>query len=136
MAVVDINWSPSQKELRQFSVLWLVFFGAIGLYFWLVKGADWGRYVALVSLLGVPGFFLPAMMKPIFITWMVLAFPIGWTISHLLLGGIYYLVFTPIGLLLRALGTDPMNRKLDREAETYWTKHESADDVSRYFRQF
>ena len=66
---------------------------------------------------------------------MVAAFPIGWTVSHLLLGSIFYLVITPIGLLLRALGHDPMERKFDREAKTYWIEHERAE-TARYFRMY
>jgi hypothetical protein len=68
--------------------------------------------------------------------WMLAAFPIGWTISHLILGITYYLVLTPIGLLMRLVGRDPMQRSFDRSAQTYWVKHETPTDPSRYFQQF
>ena len=43
--------------------------------------------------------------------------PIAWTVSHLLAGGVaYFLVATPIALVLRALGRDPMRRSFDRRA--------------------
>ena len=68
--------------------------------------------------------------------WMLASFPIGWTISHLILGITYFLVLTPIGLLMRLLGRDPMQRRIDRAAQTYWIKHQTPTDPSRYFQQF
>lgn len=138
MAVLDINWKPSTRELRQFAGLWLVFFSALGGYFY-YRDPSSSAAIALTAaavLVGVPGLAAPAIMRPIYLTWMVAAFPIGWTVSHLLLGTIFYLVITPIGLVLRMLGHDPMNRRLDREATTYWNEHVTGRDSSRYFRQF
>ena len=44
-----------------------------------------------------------------FLGWMYAAFPIGWTISHLLLLAVYYFVLTPVGLALRLTGRDPVD---------------------------
>lgn len=68
--------------------------------------------------------------------WMYAALPIGWSISHALLALIYYAVLTPIGLVMRLLGNDPMQRRLDRAATTYWSEHRPPADPKRYFRQF
>ena len=62
--------------------------------------------------------------------------PIGWTISHAVLALLYYLLFTPIGLIIRLFGRDPMQRRLDRSAATYWVPHNQDRDAGRYFRQF
>ncbi len=37
---------------------------------------------------------------------------------------------------MRVVGYDPMDRRFDRDAETYWIAREPDDDVKRYFRQF
>ena len=50
---------------------------------------------------------------------MFAVFPIGWVVSHLLLGVVYFLVLTPIGLTLRALGRDPLERRFDQSASSY-----------------
>jgi hypothetical protein len=67
---------------------------------------------------------------------MLAALPIGWTISHLVLGAVYYLVLTPIGLVMRLLGRDPMQRRFDRSAKSYWIERTPRTDPSRHFRQF
>ena len=63
-------------------------------------------------------------------------FPIGLGVSHFILAVVYYLVLTPIGLLLRFSSYDPMGRRFDRSAKTYWTPHETEEGTERYFKQF
>jgi hypothetical protein len=135
--MVEINWNPSRKELRQFGFLCVVFFGGIAAWRWSHHGVTIGVEIlaAAAAIGGVLGAVRPELLKWIYVGWMVAVFPIGWTISHLLLGFIYYAILTPIGLLIRALGHDPMNRTIDRTAKTYWNEHEQAP-VPRYFRQF
>lgn len=43
----------------------------------------------------------------------------GSIISRIILGLVFFLVVTPIGLIMRALRSDPMNRQLDKSAESY-----------------
>jgi len=57
-------------------------------------------------------------------------------VSFVILAAIYYAVLTPIGLLMRLVGYDPMCRRRDANAASYWTSREPVDDVRRYFRQF
>jgi hypothetical protein len=45
-------------------------------------------------------------------------------------------VITPVGLIFRLLGKDPLTRRFDPRASTYWVKHEEPGNVERYFRQF
>ena len=73
---------------------------------------------------------------PIYHAWMILVSPIGWIISHLLLAVVYYLIITPIGLLMRLCGRDSLHRKFEADVETYWIEHRPDSDVSRYVRQF
>jgi hypothetical protein len=137
MAMMEINWNPTRKELREFGFLCLLFFGGLAAWNWHKGGVTLGVELLSAAALigGVLGAVAPQLLKYIFVGWIVAVFPIGWTISHLLLGFIFFFVLTPIGLLLRALGQDPMNRRFDRNAKTYWSTHDTAP-VARYFRQF
>ena len=55
-----------------------------------------------------------------------LIFIIGWLTSVLSLLIAFYLIFTPIALLLKILGRDLLNQKIDRKASTYWIKRKNA----------
>ena len=67
---------------------------------------------------------------------MYAALPIGWTISHVVLAAVFYVVMTPIGILMKMLGHDPMQRSFDRAAPTYWLERKGDPDPRRAFRQF
>jgi hypothetical protein len=77
----------------------------------------------------------PQVGRRVYTGWMLAAVPIGWTITHVVLGLVYYLVVTPVGLLMRLVGYDPMHRRLDPQAATYWQDHPGPQAPARYFRQ-
>jgi hypothetical protein len=137
MALVEVNWNPGRRELRQFALLWIGFFGLIGAYFLWMKGSSSAATVFwLVAAAAIPGYFHPGFLRPVYILWMALALPIGWCISHLLLLLVYYLVVTPIGLLMRIMGYDPLQRRINSAASSYWVPHEQSADVAQYFKQY
>ncbi|MEX2114356.1 MAG: SxtJ family membrane protein [Pirellulales bacterium] len=139
MALLDFNRNPSPREVRQFALYWLSGFCCLLAAWAYFRYGSWTVAVtlgigAVASM--VLGLLRPMWMRIAFLVWMGAAYPIGWLISHTLLAAIYYLVITPIGALLRLSGRDPLARRFDRDAETYWTSREPSADPARYFRQF
>lgn len=121
--------------LRQFAGLWILFFGAIGCL-QLYKGSGWGwTWIGVSLAAGVPGLFRPQVLKPVFVIWMILVFPIGWAVSHIILAVVFFGVFTPLGFVIRALGHDSLFLKRPK-AESYWQTKTQQQDVRRYLRQF
>jgi hypothetical protein len=57
-------------------------------------------------------------------------------ISYLTLGLIYFGLFTLVGLLLKLAGYDPLHRRFDRQAKTYWITRREPRKPASYFRQF
>lgn len=138
MAIIEINKNPSERELRWFGLMAGVFFVILGAIFYRRFSNAGVAYSVWSFALIVPVVYyaVPAIRKPFYLGWLYAAYPIGWTVSHLILLITYYLALTPIGIMMRLLGHDPLQRKLDRKADTYWLKHEEPADNSRYFRQF
>jgi hypothetical protein len=68
--------------------------------------------------------------------WMRSLQPMGWTVSRVVLGAIYFLVLTPIGLLMRLLRRDPLELKRRPEVTSFWRPYRPATELKRYFRQF
>jgi Saxitoxin biosynthesis operon protein SxtJ len=134
----DNPFKPSDRMLRQFSGLWILFFGAIAAW----QGLHQHRHstaiiLAVVAVVGgVLGLAWPRGIKPIFIGWMALAFPIGWVISRLILGILFYGLFTPVAWIFRLMGRDAMALKPQPQAATYWLPKEHDVDKARYFNQF
>ena len=79
---------------------------------------------------------IPGFLKGTYLASAYAALPIGLVVSYLILGVIYYLVLTPVGLLLRLRGYDPLSREWEPNAGTYWIRREALRDTDRYFRQF
>lgn len=138
MAVIEINKDPSKKELAWFGLMFLAFFGLIGsIVYWRFEAPTvayglWGAASVIVALY----YAVPALRKPIYLGWLYAAFPIGWVISHVVMGIIYYLVFTPIALIFKVIGRDALTRTIDKNAKTYWVEHRTGGDPARYFKQF
>jgi len=138
MALVQVNWKPDDKTLREFSEIWLIFFGMVFMPLALYKdypqlaAALWG-----IALAGrVVGWLKPQWMKPVFLAMTLASWPIGWTISHLAMALIFYGVFTPLALFFRLIGRDALRRKLDRTASTYWEPYNPDRGKARYLKQF
>jgi hypothetical protein len=138
LSVIEINRDPSEKDLRVFGMLLALFCGLVGgIAFWRITEPSvaygiWGIGAVLVTLY----LLLPVLRKPLYLGWMYLAYPIGWTVSHLVLGATYYLLITPVGILLRLFRYDSMSRRFDDQADSYWKPRETNIDSSRYFKQF
>ena len=138
MSFLDVNKEPTRVELRIFGALFALFCGLVGgLLWWKAEAVLAARIVWGVGVAGMLLYYaVPPLQRMAFRAWIRVTFPIGWTVSHVILGLIYYAVFTPIGVLMRLFGRDVLNRKLDRSAATYWSAHRPANSSSRYFKQF
>jgi Saxitoxin biosynthesis operon protein SxtJ len=138
MAVIEMNWRPSNRDLRVFAVVQLIVAGVVG---WLLhRRLGWDA--AAIAVAGsscaatVVGFVSPQILRPLFVAWMLAAFPLGWLMSHLLLACVYYGVVTPIGFALRLSGRDSLQLRSKPDIGTYWVTRPESPDSSRYFRQF
>src|SRR5262249_40286013 len=133
----EIPWRPAPSTLRQFAALWLVFFTGLAVWHGVVRDRPvlgWGLagLAGGVGLLGVAG---PAAVRLLFVGWMVLAFPVGWLVSRVVLAGLFYGLFTPLGLCFRLLGRDLLGQRRPT-AETCWEVKPQPGDVETYLQQF
>lgn len=129
--------SPSSRELRIFSALWLVFFCLLGLLSW--RGGSPRVAMSLVAaggIVGLAGLARPPLVRAIFVVWTGVTYPIGLFITRLLMSAMFYLVVTPVGLLQRLLGADAMTRQIDRSAPSYWQERGRPSGPAGYLRQY
>ncbi len=138
MALIRINKNPSRRELNVFGATWLVFFALVG--GWVHQQQDPPAIAALVwgvaVVVPVIGWFSAPVMRLAYLGISYATFPIGFVFSYVILGTIYYLVMSPLGLVMRLCGHDPMDKRLRADAESYWRPREPVGDVKGYYRQF
>ena len=133
----DLPLRPDDRTLRQFAGLWVVFFGGMAAWQWLGHDRPTVGLVlaVLAATVGPVGLVWPRAIRPIFVGWIVAVFPIGWVVSLLVLGLLFFVVFTPLGLLFRLIGRDALLLKRRPELATYWTP-KPAIAPARYFRTY
>ena len=132
----DIQFSPSDRTLRQFAGILLVVFGLLSGFEAMVRHRpQLALLYAVVALtVGPVGLVRPRAVRGIYVGWSVLAFPIGWLVSTIILGVLFYGLFTPIAYVFRMAGRDVLARRRP-DVQTYWTPKASPRDMREYFRQ-
>ena len=134
MSLVEINLKPTERQLRQFSMMFIFALPSI-LWIW---GGNLGAILisALIGLvLAVVGSIFPVVVKPLFITLTILFAPIGIVVSELALFLIFFVVLLPIGISFRIVRRDDLNLKFEPDQPTYWQKKKQPQGVSSYYRQ-
>lgn len=126
----------SRKALRSFGlVVGGVLLGIGAFVWWRHDGAAGTATYVLAGVGGalvLIGLAAPRVLRPVYRAWMALAVVLGFVMTRVLLTLVFTLVVLPIGLVMRLAGRDPLHRRLDPEASTYWIrKAYDADDPTR-----
>lgn len=136
--MIEFKTNLTRGERHVLAALLPILFAWIG---WYVAGRTgnttlgWALFIGAV-VVSLVGLAWPPLLRGLFVAWMALMFPIGWLMSYVILIIIYFGVITPVALLMRLVGFDPLKRRWDRQAKSYWEPHEPSPDKRRYFRQF
>ncbi|MEW4564734.1 hypothetical protein AB1K70_19495 [Bremerella sp. JC770] len=134
MALVEINWHPTKRQLWQFGLICLFALPAVG---WL-----WGANTTALAILAVSGVVIaasgvifPQVLKPLFLALTIVTTPIGIVVGELAMLMIYFGVFLPLGLVFRCMKRDALQRELDRDRESYWEPKKQPTNIASYYRQ-
>lgn len=145
--LVEINFNPDTKTLRQFGVIAFVGFGilaALAYYEKLIFSFGLGEarmpvvmtFAALGSIALLFSLIAPKANRILYVGLTLLAFPIGFVLSYVIMGTLFFLIIGPIAVAFRLFGKDPMHRGYDRNATTYWSVASRARDKESYFHQY
>lgn len=116
----DQSKKIDNKTLRSFGLVVGGIFAFIAVLPMLIHHRSFHLWAAIVAA----ALILPALAAPVVLTWpyrlwMAIGHGLGWLNTRLILGLIYFVVFTPLGLAMRLFGYDAMARRFDSKAETY-----------------
>jgi len=109
---------------RSFGLVFAGFFallGALSLY----SGAErWHYWFPLAGVFAVLAYAAPRLLAPLNRLWAKVGLLLHMVISPVILGILFYVCVTPIGMLMRMSGRDPLRRKFEPAAKTYWITRE------------
>ena len=125
------------REVRKFGMTFSVLLLALASFLYYKENELWMLFLVGSGFFLLISLFVYGILKPIYVGWMTFAYALGWLNSRIILGLVFYLIFTPIGLLLRVLRKDLLGLRFDKRAVTYWVKRSpSVFDKKRYEQLF
>ena len=111
---------PQMGSERSFGLVFAVVFAIIAL--WPLKaGGDirpWAAGAAVAFALAA--LVVPRALKPLNIVWFKFGMVLHHVMTPLIMGLLFFVTVTPVGMLMRATGKDPMRLKRDPKAASYW----------------
>ena len=126
-----VSTGLGQYELRRFGIT-----VSVPLALLAVVGA-WRNHTILPALLGLmaasiggAAFLAPRALRRLRKLWMQGAEVLGWVNTRLMLSLVYFLVITPMGVVVRLVGRDPLNRRL-KDRASYWVEKDQRPDDRR-----
>ena len=109
---------------RSFGTLFVVVFGLLGAVSWWRGGAIYPWVFGLSALTLAVTLVKPDWLAPANRAWMKLAELLNRVVSPIVLGVIFYGIFTPIAWVMRWAGRDAMKRRFEPAAHTYWVERD------------
>jgi hypothetical protein len=109
---------------RSFGIVFAVVFLIIALLPLLHAGAVRWWSVGVSAAFAVVALTIPSILAVPNRLWMKFGLLLAKIVSPIALGILFYLVFTPIGLVMRMAGKDPLRLKADPNAKSYWIDRE------------
>lgn len=105
---------------RGFGIVFFVVFLIIGLWPMLSGGAPrlWSLGIAAVFL--PIALIRPGLLSPLNRVWFLFGLLLHTIVTPVIMGLLFFLTVTPTGIIMRLMGKDPLHRRLDPEAKTYW----------------
>lgn len=127
----------TKKELKKFGLTMAVFFIAFGILFRLKSHLFVAVVFAVIGFLfALFTLALPKALKPIHFIWMKFSMYLGFVMSKVILGIIFYLLVTPLGFLKRIFKGDFLDLKIEKSKKSYWHYRSQETTKNSYEKQF
>lgn len=131
---VEMNWNPTERQLRQFGLISLAALPFLG-WFWGLGITAVGILASLGAVSCLLGLLYPRSLKYPFIGLCLLSLPIGIVMGEVMMAVAFVTIFVPLALVFRWLGRDALERAWDPNTKSYWQPKAAAVDARSYLRQ-
>jgi len=111
------------KGLRQFGLMLggilAVVFGLLLPWIWEWDNLPNLQWIGAGVVVIAWALIAPDSMRGLYNRWMRVAMAIGYVVNGIILAIVYFIVITPMGIVMRIMGKDPMRRTLDKSVVSY-----------------
>ena len=139
----DVNWNPDVPARRKFAVSLIIGFPVIAVLFGVITRLvkhSWNPFFLWLGVIGLAVgivlWLVPQIAKPFYLVWYFIACCVGIVIGNTLFALFFYLVFTPLGLVLRLRSRPAVTKGFNKSQPSYWRAAEKSVALKRYYRQF
>ena len=116
------NIKKTSNSNRVFGIFFSFIFFIIALWPLMINGQEIRYWLILLAILFlILGLINSKLLTPLNKGWIKLGFFLGKLVTPVLMGLVYFLVVTPIGIIMRLIGKDLLNLKKNK-SKTYWIK--------------
>ncbi len=136
--MLEIDTS-SKSEQRKFGLVMAAAIAALGMIRWAFHGFEGfpANFCMVAGVFLAFGLALPKALRPVFVLWMKFATLLNWVMTRVLLGLAFYLMITPVRVLVALFSEDPLNRAWLPGADSYWEEaEEQPEEFDRYRKQY
>lgn len=109
---------------RGFGQVFAGFFAIVAALKWWFGNALWPWWLAGAVVFLVLAYAAPKVLAPLNRLWTKLAMLLYKIVNPLTMGFLFFLVMTPMGVVMRAFGKDFLRRRRAPEAKSYWIARE------------
>lgn len=110
----------TKQNLRNFGLLLAIALSTVGAILWHKQHQLSLYLLSTAATFTLGALTYPSLLRPLYKLWMLLASILGEITNHLLLTLLFFLVITPLGILLKLLRKPLLTLHWESNAKSYW----------------
>ncbi|MGE5197259.1 MAG: SxtJ family membrane protein [Deltaproteobacteria bacterium] len=117
----------NKNDLRKFGITLGLIFAVAALIIFLRHKQHALTFSIISAVFFLLGVTFPQLLKPPYRFGMLMSLILSWIITRIVLLVMFYVIFTPLGLIMRLFNPDILEKKIDRNKESYWKEKEKKE---------
>ena len=113
--------TTARQSDRAFGLTFAAVFGLVTAVAWFFFDVFLAWALGTAAAFALTALVLPVALLPLNRLWARLALALGRLNNRLVLGIVVFGLITPVGLIMRLMGRDPMNRRSEKDLDTYFS---------------
>jgi hypothetical protein len=109
---------------RSFGAVFFTFFSLVAAYLWWKDWSGYGWAAGIAVVFGATALLRPSLLTPFNRLWMRFAELLHRIVTPLVLGFMFFVVLTPVGMVMRFARRDALRLRLDPSSQSYWVERQ------------